>query len=88
MDDDQLWKLLDQCRVESDNIGGTSVAFAYEALAQAVGQALKDERRQALRDALDAIPPCANGPGCADEKCPLRLAKQAIMALGDKAARS
>jgi len=36
-----VWKLLDQCRVESENKGGTAVMFAYEALSDAVREAIE-----------------------------------------------
>jgi hypothetical protein len=42
-----VWKLLDKCRVGGDNIGGTEVAFAYEALSRAVTAALRMVRESA-----------------------------------------
>ena len=81
MTPDQIWKMLDSCRIESENIGGTPVVFAYEALSKAVTEALFEARAEALRAALDALAPCANGPGCEDEACPRRVSTLAISAL-------
>lgn len=81
MDHDAIWKMLDSCRVESENTGGTQVTFAYEALSKAVTDALYEARAEALRAALDALAPCANGPGCEDEACPRRVSTLAISAL-------
>jgi hypothetical protein len=81
MDHDAIWKMLDSCRIESENIGGTAVMFAYEALSRAVTDALYEARAEALRSALDALAPCANGPDCQDEACPRRVSTLAISAL-------
>jgi len=35
-----VWKLLDEARIDSPNEGGTAVVFAYEALAKRVGDAV------------------------------------------------
>ena len=81
MDHDAIWKMLDGCRIESENIGGTAVTFAYEALSKAVTEALFEARAEALRAALDALAPCANGPDCEDVACPKRVSTIAISAL-------
>ena len=55
MDPNDHWKMLDSCRIESENIGGTAVAFAYEALSQAVATALEDARAESYKRAVEDI---------------------------------
>ena len=81
MDQEKIWKMLDGCRVESDNIGGTAVTFAYEALSKTVTEALEEARAETLRAALDALAPCPHGANCADAACPRRVSTDAISAL-------